>query len=357
MKLPIAKLSSAHERGRITRPSSQWTQPERASPFDTHYDFAGLSRILTIDTNTYNPTPQEVYGRGSIKLRLGNGGAGPTGILKALAEDYLHSRKADFAIAWHQNISHHNLQGLRKGDIDIALTYEREQERSAITEGFAVHHSLVFHDRFILVGPSHNPAGIEEEDTIEVAFQKIAETARRTPQMKLFLSRNDLSATNVRERKIWCNIGEEPWLGEQDWYYKCSVFPQAALQEADIVGCYVLSDFATWMKTQHTLSSSQLMVAGGELLLNSCYALLQQKPSPLALDFLDYLKGPRGQTIIQGFAVESSGVPIYMKASDLQSAVDKSKRVRDTRRGTKTSSKGTVLFSVNGPLMQPMNCK
>ena len=99
------------------------------------------------NTNIYNSVPKEVYGSGPIKLRLGNGGAGPTGILRVLAEDYLKLRQADFSIAWYQNISHMNLSALRRKDIDIALTYERDQEATAIKEGFAIHHSLVFHDR------------------------------------------------------------------------------------------------------------------------------------------------------------------------------------------------------------------
>jgi hypothetical protein len=61
--------------------------------------------------------PKEVYGdKNSIKkIKISNGGAGPTGILKELANDYLSIHKeSKISIEWYQNISLNSLNLLKE---------------------------------------------------------------------------------------------------------------------------------------------------------------------------------------------------------------------------------------------------
>jgi hypothetical protein len=81
------------------------------------------------DTRIVSLVPKEIYGAKTenIKIRIGNGGAGPTGILRALAEDFIKDSGVDYSIAWYQDISPNTLKQLKNGTIDIALVYEKSQ--------------------------------------------------------------------------------------------------------------------------------------------------------------------------------------------------------------------------------------
>lgn len=67
-----------------------------------------------------------------------NVGAGHTGLLEALCSAYLVGRSGTASIAWVHNHSRNNQLALLHGHVDIALTYERDQERLAQAEGWLV---------------------------------------------------------------------------------------------------------------------------------------------------------------------------------------------------------------------------
>ncbi|KAJ5650638.1 uncharacterized protein N7484_004361 [Penicillium longicatenatum] len=66
------------------------------------------------------------------------------------------------------------MSDLLKGYVDIALTYEREQEEIAVSEGWAENAGCIFHDHFTLVGPEHDPASVSQAKCIEEAFDRVA---------------------------------------------------------------------------------------------------------------------------------------------------------------------------------------
>jgi tungstate transport system substrate-binding protein len=134
-----------------------------------------------------------------------NGGAGATGLVKELAQDYLESRRKDGLIEWMCNHSRNTQLALLKGFIDFALTYERDQEALAQAEGWSYTAGCVFHDHFCLAGPPSDPAGLASADSLTDAFEKIAASSC------LFHSRADHSATMWKEREIWSLTGREPW--------------------------------------------------------------------------------------------------------------------------------------------------
>lgn len=63
---------------------------------------------------------------------------GHTGLLEALATAYLAARRDTASISWIHNHSRNTQLALLSGDIDIALTYERDQEDLAQSEGWWV---------------------------------------------------------------------------------------------------------------------------------------------------------------------------------------------------------------------------
>ncbi|APJ03814.1 substrate-binding domain-containing protein [Silvanigrella aquatica] len=266
------------------------------------------SNSQTINTNKINESPTEIYGnhKNEIKIKISNGGAGPTGIIKALAEDYL-SQNIDkkFAIAWYQNISLNSLNLLKGKKVDIALVYEPIDAHKSVKEGLTSHYTLIFYDHFLIVGPKKNKANINRSDSPSAAFAKIAKYGEQQNSKKLFLSRNDFSGTNIKERLIWTLIQKAPF--EEDnshWYFKYSTFPMEALLKADKEEMYTITDWGTWLNAAKKMKNTEIFIRGGDDLLNPCVALLQNNPSKEALDFLSYLKSDRAQKIIANHGKE-----------------------------------------------------
>ena len=254
------------------------------------------------DTRKRNHEPTEVYGppNAAVALRIGNGGAGPTGILRALAEDFIthHALQAD--IAWIQNITRLTLDNLRHAEIDVGLTYEPWLEERAQIESWGSDYAMVFYDHFLIVGPKGNPAGVVPTDTPGQAFAKIAAHAEghRKP---IFLSRDDGSGTNRKEQAFWRQGGLRPWEASPPWYIRDPVFPQEALMHADMLEVYTLTDRGTWLSTHEQLAHTEVFLQGTQDLLNPCHALLGPMPSPMAVAFYGYLLSHRAQTIIADF--------------------------------------------------------
>lgn len=276
-----------------------------------------FSAFAEVDTRQVSAIPKEIYGNKNnpIGLKIGNGGAGPTGILKALAEDFLSQKNYDYSIAWYQDISPNTLQQLKNSVIDIALVYERAQGDKALNEGWATNYTAVFNDHFIIIGPKENPANILKKDSVRSAFRKISDYGEENSQ-NIFLSRDDNSGTNVKEKTIWDAISLKPWHAENQWYYKFHTFPKEALLEADKKHLYTITDFATFLSNRAALKNSVIYVRGSDWLLNPCFALLQKKPSKDALEFLDYLKSERGQKLIADFGKDKyDGETLFTRAN------------------------------------------
>ncbi|MBU6338401.1 MAG: substrate-binding domain-containing protein [Rickettsiales bacterium] len=261
------------------------------------------------DTRDLSSSPKEVYKvnvNNNIKVKIGNGGAGPTGVLRFLAEDFLKIKDANYSIAWYQDISPNTLKQLQNGTIDIALVYEKEQGYKAVNEGYATNWTPIFNDHFLIVGPKSNPAGLSARDLAQEAFEKIAAAGEKNLEA-IFLSRDDNSGTNVKEQSIWNLVGISPWKSEKSWYVKSHVFPKDALLQADKEELYVLTDFGTWLSNSKELRNLKIYVRGGETLVNPCFALTGIKPNKETMDFLNYLKSDRGQYMISTFGKDKFG--------------------------------------------------
>ena len=270
------------------------------------------------DTTIVSLVPKEIYGAKTenIKIRIGNGGAGPTGILRALAEDFIKDSGVDYSIAWYQDISPNTLKQLKNGTIDIALVYEKSQGDQAQKEGWAMNYTPVFNDHFLVVGPKTNPAKLIQSDSAIVAFSKIAAYGKKKMQ-NVFLSRDDNSGTNIKELEIWRMAKLAPAETEPNWYFKYHVFPKDALLYADKNSLYLLTDFGTWLSNKDFTTNSQIYSQGGEQLLNQCFALLGNQPRSEAIAFLNYLKSERAQKLVAKFGTEKYGEPLFTAAKQM----------------------------------------
>lgn len=200
--------------------------------------------------------------------------------------------------------------------IDLALTYEREQEALAVSEGWSVTAGCVFHDHFCLAGPPHDPANVRSASTIVDALSRIA------ANKAFFHSRADSSATMWKEQSLWTQTGLRPWLDlEENTWYKTSLFnPAEALIKADAAGAYLLTDRSTLLRQTmlKTISNLTVFVEPREMedvLMNSCYALYSPSSSKERAQevqlLLGYLNSVRGQAVISNFGISEVGLPLF----------------------------------------------
>lgn len=244
-------------------------------------------------------------------------------MIRAVAEDYLSSLSTPASIQWICNHSRNTQLALLNDYIDIALTYERDQEELAASEGWSNTVGCIFHDHFCLAGPSSDPGNVFSSTTIREALTCIAQSK------SLFHSRADTSATMWKEHSLWEDAEMSPWKdpGALGIWYKTSLFsPAEALTAADQAGAYLLTDRSTLLSLVRSRQVHNTTVfwepdAPDHPLMNSCYALLPQPQSDVRRQtcqaFIDYLLSDRGQHIIATFGVSQDNLfPLFAKVND-----------------------------------------
>lgn len=184
----------------------------------------------------------------------------------------------------------------KQGKSDVILVHDPQSEQKFVDEGFGVNRRLVMHNDFILVGPPEDPAKISDCITITEAFQKIAQAKA------LFISRDDSSGTDKREKLIWVTAKvDRNTINIQ--YTKSGM--AKALIIASSKGGYILTDRATYLAKKPELNL-RVIFEDDELLLN-VYHVIQVNPDKFssinfkgAQVFTDFLLG-EGQEIIANF--------------------------------------------------------
>lgn len=283
-----------------------------------------LTLSLTPSHVYHAPAPTSSASAPLQPIRLGNGGAGPTGLLRALAAAYHASHPTAPSIEWYQNISPVALSALRAHQLDLTLTYERDAERELLDRGEAEGGACVFNDHFLLVGPLADPAGLGlgGQDAVG-AFGKLLEHGAGS-NAGLFLSRDDGSATNLRERHLFSLAGAawaEPAGAPVDppsWYTRSSVFPADALRAAARAGLYTLTDAGTLGMLRNEVGGAfARFAAGGELLRNTCCMLTASPPRNEVKHFAEWLLGKEGQHVVETYGEEWGWDRLFTRASVL----------------------------------------
>jgi len=195
----------------------------------------------------------------------------------------------------------------KEGNADVLLVHAPSAEMELMDGGFGKERFLIMHNDFIIAGPSDDPAGIKGAESVVEAFKKIADTKAA------FISRGDDSGTNMRELSIWKEAGIEPG---GDWYVESGQGMSATLRIASEKDAYTLTDRATYLANQETLSL-EILVEGDPLLLN-IYHVITVNPDKFtdlnyegALAFANYLISPETQEIIRTFGVDKYGQPLF----------------------------------------------
>ncbi|KAH7141000.1 hypothetical protein EDB81DRAFT_858065 [Dactylonectria macrodidyma] len=277
--------------------------------------------------------PEAVYSGGlggeTIKLRIANGGAGQSGLIKELANAYIKYQVEEgedpFKVAWYKSDTTYSIQYLKSGDVDVGITYNAAAEKIAISQGVAESPSYyAFRDHFLLIGPPSNPANISKSDDILSIFASLHEAAEgeATEPPVRFLSRFDKSATNIKETLLWAGIGQVPWAtAYSTWYHQFIAFPIQALEAAIKLEEYTITDRGTILSLDSKLRNQTVIYKAGsdkadDLLLNPAHLLVgKNAPNPEeATKFAKWLVSKKGQAVITGF--KKYGEQLYTGAPE-----------------------------------------
>jgi tungstate transport system substrate-binding protein len=194
----------------------------------------------------------------------------------------------------------------RRGDADILLVHDREKEDAFIKDGYGMDRKDVMFNDFIVVGPPADPAKAKSAKDAADAFKMLAASGVS------FVSRGDESGTHAREKKLWKAACVDTALLKG--YMSVGQSMEAALRITDEKGAYTLSDRATYLSMKDSLKHVGLLYAGDPALFNQ-YGVMAVNPAKfphvhygIAKDFIEFITGPVGQSVIGGFKDKAGNV-------------------------------------------------
>jgi tungstate transport system substrate-binding protein len=194
------------------------------------------------------------------------------------------------------------LDTARRGDADVVFVHAKSQEEKFLAEGFGVKRFDVMYNDFVLIGPKGDPAGVKGRDI---------ETALKTIQAKsaLFVSRGDNSGTHSAELALWKQAGIDIAVTKGPWYREIGQGMGAALNTANAMNGYVLSDRGTWIAFKNR-GDLEITVEGDKRLFNQ-YGVMLVNPEKfstvkkdLGQTFVDWLVSAEGQAAIAGYKID-----------------------------------------------------
>ena len=142
------------------------------------------------------------------------------------------------------------------GNADLILVHAKAQEETFVQDGFSyvlpgfeTERLSFLYNYFVLCGPTEDPAGVKDMDSVLDAFRTIAEN--KYP----FISRGDGSGTHTKELSLWpedlgITAEAESYADYTDWYISANAGMGACLVMAEEMHAYILTDKATFLTFQ-----------------------------------------------------------------------------------------------------------
>lgn len=192
-----------------------------------------------------------------------------------------------------------------RGDVSALLVHAPDDEAVFVEEGYGIDRRPVMHNRFLIVGPKTDAAGIQEARDAASAFSAIARSGA------FFLSRGDESGTHQAEQRLWqaadVDLGNQPALNA--WYRESGSGQGATLNIAVNLGAYCLTDEATWATFQNP-GDLVTLFDRDEVMLRNPYSIISVNPerfskinNAAANVFADWLTSAEGRAAISSFQI------------------------------------------------------
>lgn len=200
------------------------------------------------------------------------------------------------------------LKNARNGDGDLLLVHAKPEEEAFVAEGWGVKRYDVMSNDFVIVGSADDPAGIAGMQEAGAVLRKIAQI------QGAFISRGDESGTHKKERALWKIAAVDPLKASGTWYREAGAGMGATLNTAVGMRAYTLTDRGTWLSFRNKADYT-ILVEGDPKLFNQ-YGVILVNPAKhphvkadLGQQFIDWLVGPEGQSLIAGYTI--AGQPLF----------------------------------------------
>jgi len=160
----------------------------------------------------------------------------------------------------------------------------------------------VMYNDFVLIGPKDDPAKVAGTGDIADALRRIA--AAQAP----FVSRGDRSGTHIAELALWKAAGVDIEKEKGPWYKDTGQGMGPALNTAQAMNAYILSDRGTWISFKNR-GDLVIAVEGDKRLFNQYGVMLvnpQKHPNvkkELGQTFVDWVISPEGQKAIAEYKI------------------------------------------------------
>ena len=186
------------------------------------------------------------------------------------------------------------------GSADVIVTHNEALLDEYLSRAPHARATSPFVSEFIALGPEGTEAALSIVDL----FARVA-TERST-----FVSRDDGSGTNARERAIWALVPYDP--SGESWYVRTGSGMGATLLVADELGGVTLSELGAYLAAGDTLRMVPISLGDGRLLDNP-YHLTVVFPAelPAAVAFQDWMSSEAGARAIAAANEALFGAQVY----------------------------------------------
>lgn len=194
------------------------------------------------------------------------------------------------------------------GNADVLLVHSRKSEDKFVKDGFGIKAADVMANKFFVVGPKNDPAGIAKAKSATEAFQKILNSKAK------FISRGDDSGTDKKEKALWVTAKLTP---AGDWYISAGQGMGKTLQMAEEMQAYTLVDEATFL----TNKTGLVKLFEKDKNLGNPYGIIQVKSTKktrAANELMYFFESPKGQKLIGDFGKAKFGKSIFVPGAKLR---------------------------------------
>jgi tungstate transport system substrate-binding protein len=195
-----------------------------------------------------------------------------------------------------------------RGEVDIILVHEPQQEEKFINEGYGINRKPIMYNNFVIVGPENDIADVKNATNPIDAFKRIAKAKT------FFISRGDESGTHIKEKKLWKDAGITP---DKEYYIESGTGMATTLQIANQKNAYTLCDISTFFALEKTISLKILFQDEKNLL--NIYHIIEVNPKRFstvnnlgARVLSDFLISNECQKIIKEFGIKKFGKSLFI---------------------------------------------
>ena len=194
------------------------------------------------------------------------------------------------------------IENSRRGDGDVLLVHSQNDEEQFVRQGYGIERYDLMYNHFVIVGPIHDPAGIEVASSAASALELIAKNKSK------FISRADHSGTHQKEMSLWAKVNIDPQQSSGIWYLETGSGMGSTLRVAVGLQAYTLIDRATWVSHGNKENLKILYENNAELLNQYGITIVNPNMHPHikyvhAKKFVDWLLSEKGQNAITEFRI------------------------------------------------------